>query len=150
MSSNKYNTFENNTLTAIPPCSNTNVIFKADSGASKTYIRPKDSFILQQRQNINNGAKVQIPNGTNMSTVEQGILPLHQLLSKTAQKGNVLEGLNNTSLLSIGKLCDDNCIAVFDKRHLCICKKGVLILRGTRNWTDGLWDVQIKEKEEKN
>lgn len=58
-----------------------------------------------------------------MSTIESGILPLHGLLSNTAKKANVLDGLNNASLLSIGQLCDDDCIAVFNKRYLHIFTK---------------------------
>ena len=64
------------------------------------------------------------------------------------KKRNVLEGLSNASLLSIGQLCDDDCIAVFDKRHLRIFKRGVIIIQDIRNWADGLWDVNIQQKHE--
>ena len=113
-------------------------------GASKTYIKPQDKAILQNCQKVINGPKVLVPNGTNMRTIETGYLPLHKLLSTHAKNANILEGLSNALLLSIGKLCDDNCIAVFDKRTLHIFKKGILILRGRRNWIDGLWHVDIK------
>ena len=65
-----------------------------------------------------------------------------------AMTGNVLAGLTNSSLLSIGQFCDDNCIAVFSKFKLCVYKKGKLILTGTRNWTDGLWDIIIPQKQQ--
>ena len=83
-----------------------------------------------------------------MITTDTGDLPLHPRLSHKAQKGNVLKGLNNVSLLSLGQLCDDDCIAILDKRFLNIYKHGHHILRGCRNWTDGLWDVQVKRQQE--
>ena len=55
----------------------------------------------------------------------------------------MLEGLSNASLLSIGQLCDDDCVAVFDKGHLRIFKQGILILKGQRNLIDGLWDIDV-------
>ena len=59
--------------------------------------------------------------------------------------GNVLNGLMNASLLSIGQLCDDNCIAVFSKYRLSVYKNGCLMLTGVCNWTDGLWDVVVPQ-----
>ena len=104
MSDNLNNTCVNKTLTEIPPKHNSSICLKADTGASKTYVRPMDKDILQQRATIKNGPKVQIPNGVSMTTTETGILPLHQNLSTQAQSGNVINGLNNASLLSIGQL----------------------------------------------
>ena len=75
---------------------------KADSGASKTYIKPQDKGILQNFQRFINGPEVLVPNGTNMYTIETGYLPLHKLLSTHAKKDNILEGLSNVLLLSIG------------------------------------------------
>ena len=53
------------------------------------------------------------------------------------------------SLLFIGKLCDDNCIAIFDKCHLTFYKHGQVVVKGTRNWKDGLWDVRIEPPQQK-
>ena len=145
MSSKHSNTYLQSTLTTIPPKYNKNeVILKADSGASKTYIRPQDQHILNKKQLTTKGNEVTIPNGTSMTTTTTGILPLHPSLSYHATIGNVLKGLNNVSLLSLGQLCDDDCIAVLDKRFLTVYKKGICILKGSRNWTDGLWDVRLK------
>ena len=133
------------TLTVIPPNYSIQIVTcKADSSASKTYIKPQEKSILQQRITVTNGPQVIVPNGANMRTIETGCLPLHKLLSKHAQKANIVEGLGNASLLLIGQLCNDDCIAVFDKRKLLVYKKGTLILCGRRNWNDGLWDVDIK------
>ena len=146
--SNKLNKCYLSTLTVIPPQhSALTVTCKADSGASKTYIKPQHKYILDQRQTINNGPQVLVPNGSKLQTIETGFLPLHSILSTHARKANILEGLNNASLLSIGQLCDDDCVAIFDKRALHIIKNGILVLKGRRNWNDGLWDVDIKSSQ---
>ena len=49
-------------------------------------------------------------------------------------------------MLSIGQLCDDGCIAIFEKSKLLILKSGEIILSGHRNLTDGLWDIPFKQK----
>ena len=135
----KLNTCYTQNLTVIPP--QRTIVCKADTGASKTYIKPTDKDILQSPIKIRNGPNVNVPNGATMTTTEIGIVPIHQLLSKAAQQANVLEGLSSASLISIGQLCDDDCIAIFDKRSLKIYKHNTLVLTGKRNWTDGLWDI---------
>jgi hypothetical protein len=60
-----------------------------------------------------------------------------------AQKAHILAGITNSSLISIGQLCDDNCIAVLDKHKIQVYKRNTCILTGTRNTADGLWDIPI-------
>ena len=83
-----------------------------------------------------------------MLTTKSGLLPLHSSLSQQAKTGSVLKGLNNVSLLLLGQLCDDDCVAVLDKRFLNVYKMGHQILKGCRNWTDGLWDVHVQRQQE--
>ena len=52
-------------------------------------------------------------------------------------------GLSNESLLSIGQLCDDNCVAIFTKNRVYVVKDNDLIMHGPRNRTDNLWDIQL-------
>ena len=106
-------------ITVIPPLQCKKIICKADSGESKTYIKPKDGSILNNRNKITNRPTVDIPNGDYMKTIESGTLPLHHLLLSAAKQCNVLEGLNNVSLLSIGQLCNNECIAV-KGTYVCI------------------------------
>ena len=72
-----------------------------------------------------------------------GELPLSNNLSTTAKQAKILPKLQSASLISIGKLCDDNCRVAFDKNVLEVHKDNHLILRGTRNYSDGLWDIPI-------
>ena len=46
--------------------------------------------------------------------------------------------LTNSSLLSVGQLCDNDCVAIFTKREMFIRKDGRVILQGKRNFIDGL------------
>ena len=76
-----------------------------------------------------------------------GILPLHQSLTNRAKQVQVLPKLTNSSLLSIGQLCDDNCAALFRKHDLHVFKYNKLVLKGVRNYCDGLWDVPLPQYE---
>ena len=87
---------------------------------------------------MQNGPKAVLPNNITIAASAQGDLPLHQCLTP---KALVYPHLKSESLLSIGQLCDDGCVAVFDKEKLNIYKQKELILKGIRNKQDGLWDV---------
>ena len=65
------------------------------------------------------------------------------MFSVRAKTAHVLAGITNASLLSIGQLCDDNCIAILDKKKIEIFKDNACVLTGTRNTADGLWDIPL-------
>jgi hypothetical protein len=45
-------------------------------------------------------------------------------------------------LISFGQLCDeDNCVAIFTKQKIDVYEDKMCVLSGTRNHTDGLWDI---------
>ena len=46
-------------------------------------------------------------------------------------------------LISLGKLCDDDRVAILDKNEIDILKGKRLILKGNGNNKDGLWDIPI-------
>ena len=51
--------------------------------------------------------------------------------------------LQSASLISIGQLCDDGCTAIFDKTKLEVKKNNRIIIKGQRNYDDGLWDISL-------
>ena len=63
--------------------------------------------------------------------------PLAAPLSKQAQVGHIFDDLQG-SLISIGQLCDDDCVALFPKSHVDIIKDGQILNKGKRNTTNGL------------
>ena len=89
------------------------------------------------------GPTVVLPNSTDIQATHSGQLPFHPSLSDKAKRAHVLDGITNSSLVSLGQLCDDDCIAILDKQKLEVFKNDACILTGPRNTTDGLWDIPI-------
>ena len=121
----------------------TTVIAKADSGASNHYWMIKDQHILQ---NILHriGPTVFLPNNNSITSNASGKLPLSNL-SEDSKKAHILPGLKNSSLLSLGQLCDDGCIVHLTKTTIHVFKNDILVLSGIRNSRDGLWDVPLPQ-----
>ena len=70
-------------------------------------------------------------------------MKLHPAPTSHAQKAHIFPGIKRSSLISIGQLCDDGCTAVLNNKEIGIYKNNTIILRGKRNFTDGLWDITI-------
>ena len=83
---------------------------------------------------------VHLPNKDTLSSTTSGFLPLNEV-SPMVKQAYVLPSLTDTSVLSIGQLCNDNCIAIFTKKDILIIKKGQIILTEKRNFNDGLLDI---------
>jgi hypothetical protein len=89
------------------------------------------------------GPTVMFPDSTNMQATHSGQLPLHSSPSATAKTAHILDGMTNSLLISIGQLCDDDCVAALGKRKLQVFKRNACVLSGTRNKIDGLWDIAL-------
>ena len=118
---------------------------KADSGASKHFLKQIDAHILANRHH-GVGTSVLLPNKEELHTTSAGTLPLSSVLPQKATLAHVLPGMSNSSLLSIGQLCDADCWALFNKKYLHVFHNARLILTGYRNYTDGLWDVNLHKR----
>ena len=130
-------------MLVVPPLP-LSVQLKADSGATQHYFTPQDAHILHNKHQTLFGPTVQLPDGAQLQPTHVGHLPLpHSKLSNQATTAHVFPGLNNASLLLLGQLCDDNCIAILDKHKLQIIKDTNIILTGKRNTRDGLWDITL-------
>ena len=124
---------------------NIHTVAKADTGASKHYFTPMDKSILQDIKLLPKSSSIHLPNNHTIHATETGQLAIHPSITSIASKVQVLPQLKNSSLISIGQLCDDGCVAIFDKRLLHIFKNNLLVLKGHRNLIDGLWDVPLKK-----
>ena len=127
--------------TVIPPKT---VIAKGDSAASNHYWRLQDMDTLTNVKSAP-GPTVTLPNLTTITSTQQGQLPLSQKLSHQAKQAAVLTDLHSASLISFGQLCDDNCKVLLDKKKCYVMKDQELILQGTRNYNDGLWDITLPQ-----
>jgi hypothetical protein len=73
------------------------------------------------------------------------IIPLAPELSHQATTGHIFHNLQSGSLISIGQLCDDDCVALFTKYNVKIYKDGRAIIIGARNQTNGLWNIPLAQ-----
>ena len=88
------------------------IVLKADSGASKHFIREEDERNLVHVHPLLNGPMAKLPNNDYIHTKSGGFLPFSNKLSANAKKALIYPELKNSSLLSVGQLCDNNCIAI--------------------------------------
>ena len=91
----------------------------------------------------NSGPTVSTVKGKDTTTKHTGTVPLSPTLSQQAQQGNILNGIATGSLISIGQLCNDDCIAIFTKHHVKILKDNKIIITGTINDQNGLWNIPL-------
>ena len=116
---------------------------KGDSGASDHYFRPCDAKCLTNIKS-EQGAPILLPDKSSISSSHTGLLPnLH--LSKIGRTVKILPHLRSASLISVGKLCDDGCRVHFDETKMKVHKNEQLIMTGTRNEKDGLYDIPIEK-----
>ena len=112
-----------------PSVAQTNsILLKADTGASRHYFRQQDAIILNNIKKVANGVKVHLLNNDILESNMTGTLPIPGL-STTAKEVQVLPSLTNTSLLSVGQLCNDNCTAIFTPTEMIIINKGQIITK---------------------
>ena len=79
-----------------------------------------------------------------MKSTSVGLLPLTSALSPPAKEAHLFSELKSP-LLSLGQLCDDGCDIHLSKTTLTASKNNAIILKGYRNFSDGLWDVPIPQ-----
>ena len=115
---------------------------KGDSATSDHYWREQDAHVLSDIQD-SLGPSVLIPNGATIASTKKGTLPLSNHLTTEGSTAKILPGLSSASLVSLGKLCDDDCKVFLDKKNLIAVKDDEIILEGKRNKYDGLWDIPI-------
>ena len=86
-----------------------------------------------------------MPDSGEISPTHEGQLPLSDKLSNQAKRATALPALKSSSLVSLGQLCDDDCTVILDKNKLLALKNSEIVLRGSRNYLDGLWDIPIQK-----
>ena len=108
------------------------VLAKGDSAASKNYWRQQDKEVLNKIEKYQ-GPSVLLPNNATIASTERGQLPLSSLLSKEAKTAQILPQLASSSLISLGQLCDDNCVILLHKKVLLAIENKEIVLKGIRN-----------------
>ena len=89
---------------------------KVDTGATGHYLNTvAKQHCTTHVELTNTGPSVRVTNGENIETMRRVIVPLANNLSTQAKVGNIFDGLQSGSLISIGQLCDGDCVALFAK-----------------------------------
>ena len=84
-----------------------------------------------------------MPNGDIITSTHIALLPQHNL-PNNARKAHIFPGLQKP-LISIGALCDNNCIAVFDAERLTIYDQTTrnIIMKGHRYPITALYMINM-------
>ena len=132
----------------LPPTLKTQPII-ADTGTTSHYITASHTPLCHNVHKTDDGPSVKAANGQKiMTATHRATLPLPSTISTAAKTGHVLDSLQTGSLLSIGKLCDDNCMATFTKDNIFIKKEGSIKITGHRNKDNGLWNTPLSTHKE--
>ena len=96
-----------------------------------------------EKQTANNPIPIKIPNGDIITSSHIALLPQHNLPDKVC-KAHIFPGLTKP-LISIGTLCDNNCISVFDERRVTIYDKTMrqIVMKGHRDPRTILYIINI-------
>ena len=117
-----------------------------DTAATKHYITEDVLDICKSVQDTN-GPNVAVADGRIMTPTKKCILPLPAKLRDKAKVAFSFDNLQSGSLISIGQLCDDDCIAIFSKYDVQIIKDGQVLIKG-RQTDNGLWNIPLSETPE--
>ena len=98
----------NNILSVASIFNTTSPILKCDSGASKHSLNPFDISYVQNITKMLNGPTESLPDSTKIHPSHQATIPIFDV-AKRAQEAFIFPHIKNSSLLSIGQLCDNNC-----------------------------------------
>ena len=132
--------------TQSPPQHRTNYAI-ADSRCIGHYL---DSLttIVHTRKPLENPINVKNPNSSTMVFTHQSKIP-HKKLSIQATHAEIFPNLHS-SLISIGKLCDDECIVTFDNHKFIVSKNKNVIIEGYQDPKNGLWQFPIHHPSQNN
>ena len=122
-------------------CNDSSLQAVADSGTTGHYITPTTP--CTNKQTATQPIPIKIPNGDIITLSHIALLPQHNLPDK-ARQAHIFPGLQKP-LISIGTLCDNNCIAVFDKKRVTIYDKSTrqIVMQGNRDPNTTLYMINM-------
>ena len=128
----------------VPPKTYSNYTAIVDTGATGHYLDNAAEQYCTHVKHTSTGPSVRVANSENIETSKRATVPLaKEPLSDKAKVGHIFDDLQSGSLISIGQLCDDDCVALFTKYDVKIYKDGKVITVGQRNDVNGLWNVPL-------
>ena len=91
-----------------------------DSAASDNYTQR--GAPIKQVADITNPNPIHLANGSTMKASYQGLLPNLLLISEHNKTEEICLHSSNTALISVRKLCDDDCTVMLTKKECTVCK----------------------------
>ena len=116
-----------------------------ETTATKNYIIPHDLNICNKVKDTL-GPKVAVADGCIISPTKKAIIPLLKKLTEKDRLAFSCENLKSGSLISIGQLCDDDCIAIFTNYDVQIIWRNEILIRGKRT-DNGLWKIPLSNNQ---
>jgi len=97
---------------------------------------------IKNKTSTTEGIQVRLPNQDTMTATHTAELDLLDL-PLAMQTAHIFPALGTTSLLSVGQLCDANCMATFTDKTVTITHNSKTILSGQFNMKTNLWNVNM-------
>jgi hypothetical protein len=94
------------------------------------------------------GPSIQVASGPIIEPNKRVTIPLATALSNDAKIGHLFNEVKSGTLISLGQLCKDECVALFTKYDVKIYKHSQVIILGKCNPRNGLWTIPLARKEE--
>ena len=106
-----------------------------DTAATKHYIIPQDLNICDKVEDTL-GPKLAVADGHIILPTKKAILPLSNKLTEKYRVVLSFDNLKSGSLISIGQLCDENCIAILSNYDFQIIQHNEILVKVKRtdNW----------------
>ena len=85
-----------------------------------------------------------MPNGKTINSTHTTLMPITGLPLK-AREAHIFPGLKNWALLSIGTFCDNECIAIFNDKHMIIKNKLTqeVLMKGGRDPNTTMYMLEL-------
>ena len=81
-----------------------------------------------------------------MNVTMTGNIPLSKSLGVHTKKSHIFDVLHIASLISLGQLCDEDCIIILDNNEINIIKDSKLTLKKYINKKNGLWGIPVSRR----
>jgi len=118
-----------------------------DSGATGNYLSPHSP--QEARRITNKIITVTQPNGEKIRSNTESQLKILKELSKESRKASVFKEIT-FPLISVAKLCDNNCTVIFQKHKGYIINKNKVIAEPTRDIVSKLWTLKLNNSNDCN
>ena len=124
-------------------CNDSSLEAVADSGTTGHYITPTTP--CTNKQIATQPIPIKMLNGEIITSSHITLLPQHNLPYK-ARQAHIFPGVQKP-LISIGTLCDNNCIAFFDEKRVTIYDKSTrqIVMQGHRDPHTTLYMINMAE-----